>query len=61
MEGNNKMVGMPTRNDEITTSNNKGFKKAHWKHQRHHVGHENFLSSNMGHIDIEGWGCWIQI
>lgn len=55
------MVGMPTRNDEITTSNSKGFKKAHWKHQRHHVGHENFISSNMGHIDIEGWGCWIQI
>jgi hypothetical protein len=37
MERNNKMVGMPRRNDEITTSNNKGFKKAHWKHQRHHL------------------------
>jgi hypothetical protein len=27
---------------------------------RHHVRHEIFLSSNMGHIDIEGWGCCIQ-
>jgi len=27
-----KKIGMPTRNDKITTSNNKGVKKAHWKH-----------------------------
>ncbi len=42
---------MSTRNGEITTSNNGGIQKAHWKHPKEHqVGYEK-IKWKKGFID----------
>jgi hypothetical protein len=47
----NKKIGMLTKNEKMTTRNNKGAEQTHWKHQ----GYENFLfSSNRKHQNLEG-------
>jgi hypothetical protein len=50
----NKKIGMLTRNDKMTTRNNRSVEKAHWKHQKCEVKHENFLFlGNRRHQNLE--------
>jgi hypothetical protein len=52
----NKKIGMLTKNDKMTTRNNKGVEKACWKHQGVTLNMIFFFSSNRWHQKIEGIG-----